>query len=88
MFVHLVPGTLFFLHWLFLSDVVLKACHIFAFLPVMLIYCYINYLDAMSRGEYLYSFLDWPGDFWGAIRNLVLMSLGFAVIFTAKAKFT
>lgn len=87
LFVHLAPGGFFFINWL-LSDVVFKASHAFAFIPIVLIYSYINYLETMQAGQALYWFMDWKEDFWGAIKNVLRIVMIFAIVFVGKANFT
>ena len=84
-FVHLAPAAFFFVNWV-ISDVILKDRHILAFLPVILIYVTINYVETMEAEEAPYWFLDWKNDFRGALINLCIMMLCFAAIFIAYAK--
>ena len=65
-FVHAVPGIFLFINWL-ISDVIIKTRHFLLFAPVILVYTYMNYLESMEKNVVLYSFMDWPNDFWGAI---------------------
>ena len=86
-FVHIVPGLFFMINWM-LGDVVFAASHILIFLPIIFVYVYVNYIETMKRGKALYNFFDWPNDFNGAIRNLLILTAIFTVYFLALAKFT
>ena len=59
-----------------------------AFIPIIFIYSYINYVEAMAAGQALYWFMDWNNDFWGAIKNVLRIGMCFAIIFVGMAKFT
>ena len=86
-FVHLVPLLFFVLNFL-ISDVVMKARHILLFMPLLVVYVYMNYLDTIKSGEVLYSIFDWINDFQGAVRNLALMIIAFVLKFIGMAKLT
>ena len=55
------------------SDVVMVASHLTQYLTPFIVYCYYNYLKSMETGQAIYNFMDFPNDFWGAIRNLVIV---------------
>ena len=55
-FVHAVPGVFLFVNWL-ISEIIIKTRHFFLFIPVILAYTYMNYLESMERNVVLYSFL-------------------------------
>ena len=86
-FVHAVPGIFLFVNWI-MSDVIIKARHFVLFMPIIIFYAYVNYLESMEKNQVLYSFLDWPNDFWGAIKNLLLITAGLLLIFISLARFT
>ena len=86
-FVHAVPGVFLFVNWL-ISEIIIKTRHFLLFAPVILAYTYLNYLESMERNVVLYSFLDWPNDFWGAIQNMAMIVAGIFLVFASLARFT
>ena len=86
-FVHSAPAIFFVINWL-ISDVAMIASHCIVFVPVSIIYCYINYCAQLKLGAPLYDFMDWVGDFYGAIRNSILMNLFFIGLYVGMAKIT
>ena len=86
-FVHIVPGVFWILNF-FISDIIIKARHFLVFLPVVIVYIYMNYVESMKQNKALYSFWDWPNDFNGAILNIAGMSVGFLFTFFVMARIT
>ena len=70
LFVHIMPGLFHLVNFLS-SDVILELSHLPVYLIPFLAYNYLNYLESMRLGRALYSFLDWPNDFSGSMRNMI-----------------
>ena len=57
-------------------------------MPMSVLYIYMNYLESMEKNVALYGFLDWPNDFEGAIKNIMIISAGLLFVFVSHARFT
>ena len=86
-FVHSMPGIFCFTNWV-MSDIVLKARHFVALIPLGVAYVIHNYIEAMERGIGIYPFLDWHKDFSGCIKNCFIIPSIIWTIYAIQAKFT
>ena len=67
-----MPAVFFGTNFL-ISHIQMVPHHALAFFPLSSVYAFLNFREAVAKGEALYGFLDWPNDFWGALSNYLVI---------------
>ena len=78
--VHIVPCLAFLMNWA-VTDVVLYENHRIGLTCMGIMYCIVNCLETLKKGEPLYWFLTWE-DFWSPVICTVILLI-INIVYTA-----